>query len=316
MDGTLLRNFLVIAECGSITRAAERLKIAQPSLSQQLLRLEDELSVALFLRTARGVKLTEAGRIFADHAHAILSSMERAQDEVRGLTASLRGNISVGMPSSISYLLGVPLIMEVRQQLAEVSLTLEEGMSGRLREWIDEGAVDFAVLYGEDDFGHLLVTPLATEELCLVGRAGEFGPADPRGVAVTPVMLSAIKPLNLIIHSRRHSLRRLVEAADPASATEVKFEVDSLIHIIRLVGAGHGHAVLPLSAVRDDVAAGKLACAKLAEPSLSRQISIARHPARVVTRASIAVEDIFITLVKKMADEGLWTLLPPHSRVE
>jgi LysR family transcriptional regulator, nitrogen assimilation regulatory protein len=79
MDLGLLRNFLVILQCGSITDAADRLGVAQPSLSQQLLRLEDELKIKLFTRTARGVMATEGARIFEQHARTILRDFERAR---------------------------------------------------------------------------------------------------------------------------------------------------------------------------------------------------------------------------------------------
>ena len=83
MDGHQLRCFLAIAELGSLTRAAGRLDIAQPTLSQILLRLEDELGVKLFERTARGVNLTDQGRIFQEHARIILRDMDRARAEVQ-----------------------------------------------------------------------------------------------------------------------------------------------------------------------------------------------------------------------------------------
>ena len=82
MDTLQIRNFLMIVECGSITKAADRLGIAQPSLSQQLLRIEDELGVSLFKRTARGVTPTEAGRLFQEHALNILQAMQRAREQV------------------------------------------------------------------------------------------------------------------------------------------------------------------------------------------------------------------------------------------
>ena len=182
MDTTILRSFLMIAESGSITEASSRLGIAQPSLSQQLLRLEDELEAKLFRRTAKGVRTTEAGRIFEEHARNILKDIDRARQDVKGSSDTFNGEVRVGLPSSVSHLLGVPLILAVKEAYPNVKFTLEEALSGRIREWIDVGNLDLAVLFNAQDYRHLSVKPLVTEELCLIGKPGEFGPVDRRGV--------------------------------------------------------------------------------------------------------------------------------------
>ena len=86
MDARLLRTFLKTIELGSISRAADALGVAQPSLSQQILRLEDEVGAKLLRRTARGVATTEAGRIFEEHARHILRTIDQALEDIRQLS--------------------------------------------------------------------------------------------------------------------------------------------------------------------------------------------------------------------------------------
>src|SRR5271166_4544625 len=111
MDENQLRWFLTISELGSVTRAAAKLQIAQPTLSQILLRLEEELGIKLFERTSRGVIPTEAGRVFQEHARNIVRDFERAREEVHRPDALSHTVVSVGLPSSISMLLGARLVI-------------------------------------------------------------------------------------------------------------------------------------------------------------------------------------------------------------
>src|ERR1700748_1020429 len=101
-----LRYACAVAETGSFSRAAERCQIAQPSLSQQVLKLEEDLGAKLFDRLGRSVRLTEAGRVFIPHARAILEQMDVARLSVADKNADLCGNVSVGViPTIAPYLI-------------------------------------------------------------------------------------------------------------------------------------------------------------------------------------------------------------------
>src|SRR5580692_7967497 len=106
MEFHQLRYVCAIAETGSFSRAAERCKIAQPSLSQQILKLEEDLGARLFDRLGRSIRVTEAGRAFLPHARSILEQMEAARMSVADKNADLRGNVTVGViPTIAPYLL-------------------------------------------------------------------------------------------------------------------------------------------------------------------------------------------------------------------
>src|SRR5581483_9340728 len=101
-----LRYVCAIAETGSFSRAAERCQVAQPSLSQQVLKLEEDLGTRLFDRLGRSVRLTEAGRAFLPHARAILSQMEAARSSVADTASDLQGSVAVGaIPTTAPYLM-------------------------------------------------------------------------------------------------------------------------------------------------------------------------------------------------------------------
>src|ERR1700679_3295951 len=97
MEFHQLRYVCAIADTGNFSRAAERCHVAQPSLSQQVLKLEEDLGTKLFGRLGRRVRLTEAGRAFLPHARSILSQMETARSSVADKNPDLRGSIAVGV---------------------------------------------------------------------------------------------------------------------------------------------------------------------------------------------------------------------------
>lgn len=298
----------MIVECGSITRASERLGITQPSLSQQLLRLEDELGISLFRRTARGVAPTEAGRLFQEHASNILQSMERAREEVHQLDREPRGDVGLALPASASQLLSVPMLVAARKKLPQVALRIRESMSGNIRRWLEEGRVDLAILYDAEFSRHLSVKRIERERLLLIGRANEFGPADQLGIAVAPVDLSFLRAKSLILPNVTHGLRRLIDRQSLVqdAALRVGIEIDSLSHIKTLVAAGEGYSLLPHSSVGDDLVAGRLSAARISDLDLSRSISIVRNPARTVTRASVEVEDLLLSQIHKLIASKRW----------
>jgi LysR family nitrogen assimilation transcriptional regulator len=309
MDAWQLRNFLMIVECGSITQAAERLGIAQPSLSQQLLRLEDEIGVRLFKRTTRGVAPTEAGRIFQEHARNILQAMQRAREEVKRLDKTPHGTVTFAMPSSTSQLLGVPLLVGCRERLPEVQLKIQEAISGTILRWLlEDRRTDLAIVFYAETSKHLSVKWIANEALFLVGQGGEFGPVDRFGVAIEPVPPDLLNRVELILPTMPHGLRRLVErhADHQVFDLHISIEIDALSQIRALVAAGVGHSLLPHAAVREELLAGKLSAARVAGVDLTRSVSLVRNPVMPVTRASVEVEDLATSLLRGMIDDGVW----------
>lgn len=125
-----LRYFIAVAEEGHITRAAERLGMQQPPLSQQIKTIEQELDVQLFLRRARGVELTDAGRAFLEEARATLKQLDRAFETTRRASRGEQGRLSVGVTSTTPFHPLVPrAIRAFREACPMVSLTLEESLS-------------------------------------------------------------------------------------------------------------------------------------------------------------------------------------------
>jgi DNA-binding transcriptional LysR family regulator len=138
----LLRSFVAIAEAGSLTRAAERLHIAQQSLSQQVRTLEAQLGATLLERTSRGVRLTPVGVVLEREARALLAQAERATAAVRRAAAGEEGELRVGFLSSVANYLMPPIVREFRARHPGVELRAHELPIARLVAGLREGALD------------------------------------------------------------------------------------------------------------------------------------------------------------------------------
>jgi LysR family nitrogen assimilation transcriptional regulator len=305
MEIRQLRYFTVIAEEGSISAASEKLCVAQPSLSQQILRLEEQLGVALLVRSSRGVVLTEAGRLLLEHAHAIIERLERAREEVRQAGTVARGTVSFGLPSSVSMVLSVPLAETVRQELPKVRLRAIEAMSGFIQDWLLDQSVDLGILYDVRGVRHLTHVPLMSEELCFFS-APDSWPFP--GAPGAPVSLPQLGTAELVLPSRTHGLRAMIDAhARTLGVTlNVVLEMDALSQIKTMVARGSGYTILASAAANDSVERGDLIMAPIVEPALVRTVYLVRNPAKPATRASHAVEAVTREVIRDLVARGIW----------
>jgi LysR family nitrogen assimilation transcriptional regulator len=302
MDTAHLKAFLRIAETGSISRAAQSLGIAQPSLSQQLLRLEDEIGFSLFERIARGVILTEAGRIFLERARHILHVTEQAVADARQLREEARGKVVFAMPPSIVRLAGAALVETLARVAPLVRVRIVEAFTGSIRGWLEAEKVDLGILYDLGGLRHLSARFLLRDRLVVVGPPGRFEGND----AATPLGLDVLAGEPLIAPGPEHGLRQLIEreAAREGIALRVDQETDSLDTMSSLVAAGHGLAVLPLCSVSDPALAGRLSMASIGAPPLYRSLNVVRNPSHVLTHASVTVERLLTQVLRSAASAG------------
>ncbi|HEX6722072.1 MAG TPA: LysR substrate-binding domain-containing protein, partial [Burkholderiaceae bacterium] len=199
-----LESFVRVAELGSFSKAARVLDIAQPALSRQVRALETDLRETLLLRNGRGVTLTDAGRRLFEHGVQILQRVAQAREGLGAERDAAVGHVTIGLPPSIGRRLTLPLIEGFREHLPRARLTIVEGLSANIAEWIGSGRADLGLLYNPDAQPALEITPLLRERLCLVeaarGRKGNKGPLPLRELGAYP----------LILPERHQSIRRLL----------------------------------------------------------------------------------------------------------
>lgn len=303
MDFKRLANFVRIAELGSVSRAADRLRVAQPALSRQLKLLEEEIGVPLFARHRRGLTLTEAGEELRARLVGPLRQIEQVFEDVRALPQAMGGNIAFGMPPTVSYVLAGALARSVAEHAPNVSLRVVEGYGAHLIDWLQRGEIDAALLYGPASDFQLKAEPLLIEEIRLVGP-----PESDLDIA-TPVAFEVVAKLPLVLPSHPNGLRVLADhaAAKARTSLDVRFQADSFVLMKELVESGLGYALLPLSAFSREAAAGRLRHAPIEKPKVTRQLVFATQPGNVSTRAAQVLGNLVRREIAALVSTGRWT---------
>ena len=288
MDLKQLEYFVRVAELGSFTKAALALDVAQPALSRQVRLLEVELRQNLLIRNGRCATPTDAGKLLLEHGRGILHQVERAREELGRVRGALAGRVAIGLPPSLARVITVPLTRAFRQQLPEARLSISEGLSATMQEWLHTGRLDIAVLYNATPAPDIEITPLLEEELLLVqprppGLAEEPPPP--------PVPLAEVAALPLVIPSRPNAIRMHVEAEMAAVGLRptVALEIDGVSAILDLVADGVGAALLSQHAVVSSIRPSAYRMRPV-EPRLRTRVSLAtssQRPATLTQRAAL-----------------------------
>jgi LysR family transcriptional activator of glutamate synthase operon len=279
MEIRQLRYLVALAEERNFTRAAEAEHIAQPALSQQIRRLEQEAGVALVERTTRRVALTEAGELLVVRARRILAELDAAGADLRALTGIQTGHVLIGAihtmgPVDLSLALGT-----FHERHPGVELTVREESSEELAELLRADELDLAFLSVTEriESRGIGFQPLVSEELvAIVPRSHRLG-------GRRRVRMRELAGERFIAYREGARLRELLISAGHAAGFEpqVALESNESQLIRRLVARGLGVALVP----RSDCGAEneELSVAKLIDPPLKRDITLAwregrRHP--------------------------------------
>lgn len=304
MELRQLEYFIAIAETGAFSRAAVRLSVAQPILSRQIKALEQELGVELYYRTGRGIVLSEAGKVLEQHARGVLETTAGAKRAVHSMGSAPSGRVVIGMPPSVGAVLTAPIVRQFREEFPKVSLGVMEGFSGHVLEWLTTGRIDVAVLYNAPRTSALVTDPLLTDELFLLGPAG-----DPAGAGDGDLPAARLADIPLILPSRPHGLRVLVDdfLAAIGVAPNVQVEIDAMPSTLSLVESGIGYTILSYSSVHHLIEAGRIRKWSIVQPTMTRSLVVATSTQRPVMKAARALVGFVRKQVDTLVAEGRWS---------
>lgn len=275
--------FVHVAELGSFTRASAFLKVVQPALSRRVRNLEVELRQTLFERNGRGVTLTEAGTRLLAHSRGILQQVERARQDLEDHRGAASGRLAIGLPPSVSRTLTGPLVAAFRERFPKATLTVVEGLSTYVLEWLAIGRIDCAVVYNVAPSAAIDLVPVMDEPLYLVSaRAAARKPGRSKRLIGPAISLHDLATQELVMPSRPHSIRMVVETALAAQGlrARVGMEVESVPAILDLVAAKTYQAVLSLNAVKSSGLAARFSLRPIGEPGLQSTLWIATSAQR------------------------------------
>ncbi|QMV19623.1 LysR family transcriptional regulator [Granulicella sp. 5B5] len=247
-----LRYFIAVAEELHFGRAAIRLHLAQPPLSQQIRRLEELLGYPLFIRTSRSVRLTQAGEVYLERARRLLLSAQRDLDEARAIAKGEVGSLHLGFVGS-AVLTSLPAILRAyRERFPNVELHLNESFSSRVLEGLQSGNLDVGILRDADTADAIHVEPLFSEAFVAVVPAHH--PLASRR-SITP---AALRDEPFIFYPRSAGSRAYEKPLSLCEAhgfrPRIVQEATHWLTILRLVGAGIGVSIAPVCVTQIDSA--------------------------------------------------------------
>ncbi|MFD5176850.1 transcriptional regulator CynR [Nocardia sp. NPDC058379] len=237
-----IRYLLAVADHGNFTRAAESLHISQPTLSQQIKQLERLLGVQLLDRSGRTVRLTDAGRVYAEHARNALRDLEAGERAVHDVQDLTRGHLRVAMtPTITAYLIG-PLMDRFHRAHPNVTVAVTETTQDRLEEDLLADAIDLGIAFSGTHAAGIDGTALFTEDLSLVVGADHALAAHAGPLAIADL---AVVPLALL--SRDFATRTHIDAylAGHEVAPRIAIEANSISALVEFTRRGTLGTVLP-----------------------------------------------------------------------
>ncbi|MEJ8547020.1 LysR family transcriptional regulator [Brevibacillus borstelensis] len=240
MDIKQLRYFIAIAEEKQISAAAKRLHLAQPPLSQQLINLERELGVTLVIRHARGLELTEAGRLLYKHAVKIASLVEDSENEVKEVGEGTKGTLSIGVNTLSSELLP-RLLKQFQQRYPHVSYKIQQNESDQLLKMVKEKAIELAIVRLPLELNDFSILHLQTEPLRFVCSARfphSSGRITYEQISHYPLLLPSTEGLGVYHLILEEFSRRRLEPA-------ILGECSDIAVLLQLVSSGFGATVVP-----------------------------------------------------------------------
>ncbi|GGF30130.1 LysR family transcriptional regulator [Aliidongia dinghuensis] len=302
MELSQLRTLIHVAELGSLSKAADRMHIAQPALSRQMRMLEEELGVRLFDRHGRGMVLTDKGREVLAHATRVMAELEEIRASASDVAAPLTGQVAIGMPPTVADLISVPLVAAFGKAHPQAVVRLVSAYTGYLLDWLHRGEIDVAILYDPRPARSLRSQPLLVENLFLIG------PPEAGFSTVRTLPFRELDGRRLLLPSTRHGLRTIVEncAAEAGITLNVAVEADSYATLKDLVRHGHGWTVLPLAPIHDNIAAGRLTGAPLIDPVPVRRLVLSYPADRPVPRLARFAGEAIGTIFSDYVERGIW----------
>lgn len=291
MELRQLRYFVAVAEARHFTRAARDVGIAQPSVSKQVRLLEEELGAALFHRVRGNVTLTPAGEAFLPWARQILADLGSAIDEAHEIGGLRRGSIRVGATPSIGTAILPEALSRFHAAYPGIELKLQEAGSRDLVRQLDEGDLDLALVILPVKHRSLETVPLLREDLVVA-----VGPSHPLADRKR-IALADLRQTPLVMFREGYDLRATTLAACAAAGFHPRYAIEGgeMDAVLRLTEAGIGVAIVPsMVAVRG----GPLSVVRLSPPTLTRTIAFAYRRDRRVSRATRALVDAVVGVVR------------------
>ncbi|RYL29277.1 LysR family transcriptional regulator [Acinetobacter piscicola] len=302
MELRQLQSFVMIVEQGSIGKAAQKLEIGTSALSQQVSKLESELSTRLLQRSALGVTPTPAGMAFLKQAQLVLRYANQAIEAAQ--SSRLAGYVSVGFPPSTASILGVPFTKMMAERYPDIKVHLVESLSGNLVQMMNSRQLDIAIIFSQDIAKNWSIQPLVSESMFLIGN-DEFFKIYHLDDYLTQgkIPLKVLENFPLALPSASHGLRKLMEQQH--YELNVSYEIDGLSLLMNAVANLCVGTIQPGSAFMN-LSHQHLNFLKICSPSIDRTNYLISYPEDELSPASLAAKAVIRSCLTELIQQQAW----------
>ena len=280
-----LEVFVAVARAGSFRRAAERLHLSQPALSQHVAELERGLGARVFDRRGRQIALTEAGRILEDHAHRVFATLHGAEEAIAELAGGTRGALIIGASTTPGIYVLPALMSRFERGQPGISVALRIANSRVIEEQVRANELDLGVVGGHGlRPGEACLAAGVLDELVLIVPPGHAWARRARGE------VSVLARERLLIREEGSATRQVTERALQRADARIgrTLVLDHTEAIKQAVMAGLGVAFVSIHAVRGELEAGRLVRVRLRGVDIHRHFHVIHNEARVLTAGARA----------------------------
>src|ERR1700759_5116769 len=294
MDLRQLRYFVAVAERGGFGAAASALNVAQSALSRHIKQLEHELGGDLLERGARGVSVTESGKVLLARGRWLLGTVDDIKAEVRTENREPSGTVRLGAPSSLADILYAPLATVFVERFPRVRLELSEGLTETMSDRLLRAELDLGIVTAPQPNDHLDYETLVVEQVFLIGP-----PRDP--------LLQKGKLTRREFNALPAAVLPLSRSPFPAEIPS-SLRVDGVTPMKRIAATGLGYALLPFSGIHQEVAARLLSATLVPWLRADRVMALPRG--RPVSRAAREVVTALKDICRDMIQKGIILTAP------
>lgn len=302
MEIRQLQSFVTIVEQGSIGKAAQKLELGTSALSQQISKLESELSTRLLQRSSIGVKPTPAGQAFLKQAYLVLRHAAQAVQAAQ--SSRLSGHVSVGFPPSTASILAIPFLKIMAERYPDIKVHIVESLSGNLVQLVNLRQIDTAIIFSQDVDKNWALHALASESMFLIGNDAFFQNYHLEEYVLSGVLpSSAIDSLPLALPSNTHGLRKLVK--QQLHQLNVAYEIDGLSLLMNTVANLDIGTIQPGSAFMNS-GRQHLNFLKITEPSIDRTNYLVSLAEEELSPACLAAKSVIRSCISELIQQHAW----------
>ena len=296
-----LRHFVLSAKVGNFSKASKDLGIAQPALSQSIVKLETNLNVKLLKRTQKGVTLTEAGKLFFPKVTSILNNLNEAEQDIKSLTNNPSGDVKIFLSPKLAGLISVKLYKLILLKYPKINIQFEEGFGLRGGKLIENGEVDLGILpdwnFNIDVNSKLIVS----DNLYFYGKKDKIHNTN------DSIKFSELINYPLILTGAQIVLRQKLNTLSNqlGKKLQIILESESQTYTQSFINEGLAYSIGPSEASYVERKDNKFFAKEIVEPNISRSVTLCWPKNKAVSNATEIVAQNIVFIMKELLEEKI-----------